>query len=263
MSTPTIRIERTSRGVARLTLARAEKHNALNIEMIRSLGVAAETLGEDASIRAVVLAGDGASFCAGADLGWMREQAVKDKPARLAEAMELAGMLQALDRLPKLLIARVQGPAYGGGVGLLAVCDIVIAADTAKFALTETRLGLIPATIGPFIVRRLGEGGARRVMLNAKTMDAREALAAGLVSVVVAPGELDAAVDAEVTAALACAPGAIADAKALCQQLARNPAADQRGWSAEQLARRWETAEAQEGLASFFEQAPPSWRSGN
>ena len=144
----------------------------------------------------------------------------------------------------------------------MAVCDIVIAAGTAKFALTEVRLGLIPATIGPFVVRRLGERGARRFMLNAKTMDATAALAAGLVSAVVSHDQLDAAVEAEVTAVLACAPGAVADAKALCQYLARNPGSDQLGWTADQLARRWETAEAQEGLACFFERREPSWRRG-
>ena len=260
MNTETIRIACTQQGVARITLARGDKHNAMNLQMIRDLRAAAATLDADASVRVVVLAGDGASFCAGADLGWMRDQATKEPAARLAEAMELAGMLQALDSLSKLLIARVHGPAYGGGVGLMAVSDIVIATETTKFALTEVRLGLIPATIGPFMVRRLGEGGARRFMLNAKTMDAATALAAGLVSAVVSADRLDAAVEAEVTACLACAPGAVADAKALCLHLARDPGSDPLDWTADQLAKRWETAEAQEGLACYFERREPSWR---
>lgn len=260
MNTETIRIACTQQGVARITLARGDKHNAMNLQMIRDLRAAAATLDADASVRVVVLAGDGASFCAGADLGWMRDQATKEPAARLAEAMELAGMLQALDSLSKLLIARVHGPAYGGGVGLMAVSDIVIATETTKFALTEVRLGLIPATIGPFMVRRLGEGGARRFMLNAKTMDAATALAAGLVSAVVSADRLDAAVEAEVTACLACAPGAVADAKALCLHLARDPGSDPLNWTADQLAKRWETAEAQEGLACYFERREPSWR---
>ena len=260
MNTETIRIACTQQGVARITLARGDKHNAMNLQMIRDLRAAAATLDADASVRVVVLAGDGASFCAGADLGWMRDQATKEPAARLAEAMELAGMLQALDSLSKLLIARVHGPAYGGGVGLMAVSDIVIATETTKFALTEVRLGLIPATIGPFMIRRLGEGGARRFMLNAKTMDAATALAAGLVSAVVSADRLDAAVEAEVTACLACAPGAVADAKALCLHLARDPGSDPLDWTADQLAKRWETAEAQEGLACYFERREPSWR---
>ena len=262
MSTDTLHIERSPRGLARITLVRGEKHNAMNLAMIRELRSAAGTLEADTSIRVVVLAGDGPSFCAGADLTWMQEQAAKAPAARLAEAMELGGMLAALDSLTKPLIARVHGPAYGGGVGLMAVSDIVIAVDTARFALTETRLGLIPATIGPFVVRCLGERGSRRFMLNARTMDAASALAAGLVSAVVSADQLDAAVEAEVAACLACAPGAVADAKALCQQLARSSGVDQSGWTAEQLARRWETAEAREGLACFFERREPSWRRG-
>ena len=261
MNTDTIRIACTQRGVARITLARGDKHNAMNLQMIRDLRAAAATLDADASVRVVVLAGDGASFCAGADLGWMRDQAVKEPAQRLAEAMELAEMLAALDRLAKPLIARVHGSAYGGGVGLMAVSDIVIAAGSAKFALTEVRLGLIPATIGPFVVRRLGEGAARRFMLNAKAMDAAAAFAAGLVSSVVTADQLDAAIEAEVAACLECAPGAVADAKALCQNLARaSGGGEERGWTADQLARRWETAEAKEGLACFFERREPSWR---
>ncbi len=260
MTFETIRIDSSPQGVARLTLARGDKHNAINLQMIRDLRQAAETLGAEPSIRVVVLAGDGRSFCAGADLGWMEEQTTKDRSARLAEAMELAQMLRALDGLPKPLIARVHGPAYGGGVGLMAVCDVVIAADTAKFALTEVRLGLIPATIGPFILRRIAEREARRFMLNATIMDASVALAAGLVSTVVPGDQLDAAVEAEVAAFLACAPGAVSAAKALFQHLARHPEGDQLAWSADQLAQRWETAEAIEGLACFFERREPSWR---
>ena len=260
MTTATIRIECTPQGVARITLARGDKHNAMNLLMIRELTEAAKNLGSDASVRVVVLAGDGRSFCAGADLGWMQEQMAKEPPARLAEAMELAAMLQALDSLPKPLIARVHGAAYGGGIGLMAVCDIVIADATAKFALTEVRLGLIPATIGPFVVRRLGEFRARGLMLNARTIDAAAALALGLVSAVVSTDQLDNAVETEVNAFLGCAPGAVADAKALCRHMARNPGGDQLGWTADQLARRWQTAEAQEGLACFFERREPSWR---
>lgn len=262
MSYETIKIERTSECVVRLILARSEKHNALNLTMIRELRAAAATLGRDASVRVIVLSAEGKSFCAGADLGWMRDQAAKDRLVRLAEATELAQMLHDLDSLPKALITRVHGPAYGGGIGLMAVSDIVIAADDAKFALTEVRLGLIPATIGPFVVRRIGERGARQFMLNGKTFNAAAALGAGLVSAVVPRHALDATVETEVAAFLDCAPGAVADAKVLCQHLARNPAGDQLAWSAEQLAERWETAEAREGLRCFFERREPSWRMG-
>ncbi len=260
MSMQTIKIERSPNGLARLTLARPDKHNALNIAMIRELTEAARVLGGDPAVRVVVLAGEGKSFCAGGDLDWMREQMFKDREGRVAEAGELAAMLSALDAMPKPLIGRVHGPAYGGGVGLMAVCDTVIAADTAKFALTEVRLGLIPATIGPFVVRRIGERGARRFMLNARTLDAATALGLGLVSEVLPGAELDAAVDAEVSALLECAPGAVTAAKALCQHLARHASEDQQAWTVKQLADRWETAEAKEGLNCFFARREPSWR---
>lgn len=260
MSMQTIKIERSPNGLARLILARPDKHNALNIAMIRELTEAARMLGRDPAVRVVVLAGEGKSFCAGGDLDWMREQMLKDRQGRLAEAGELADMLSVLDAMPKPLIGRVHGPAYGGGVGLMAVCDTVIAADTAKFALTEVRLGLIPATIGPFVVRRIGERGARRFMLNARTFGASAAMGLGLVSEVVSCDQLDAAVAAEVAAILECAPGAVASAKALCRHLARHPGDDQQAWTAQQLADRWETAEAKEGLDCFFARREPSWR---
>ena len=178
----------------------------------------------------------------------------------MAEAAELAHLFGALDSLPKPLIGRVHGPAYGGGVGLMAVCDTVIAADTATFALTEVRLGLIPATIGPFIVRSIGERWARRFMLSAKTFDAATALAIGLASVVVSADELDAAVATEIAAFLECAPGAVASAKALCQHLARAPGDHHLAWTVDQLANRWETEEAMEGLNCFVERRKPSWQ---
>ncbi|MEQ1696247.1 MAG: crotonase/enoyl-CoA hydratase family protein [Hyphomicrobiaceae bacterium] len=262
MSFATIKVERSADGVARLTLARAEKHNALNIAMIRELTEAARVLGGDASVRVVVLSGEGKSFCAGGDLDWMRAQMTKDRAGRMAEAGELASMLAALDGLPKPLIGRVHGAAYGGGVGLMAVCDSVFAADTAKFALTEVRLGLIPATIGPFVVGRIGEAGARRFMLNARTFDAVTALRLGLVSEVVSGEALDAAVAAEVSAMLECAPGAVAAAKALCRHLGRDGGDDQKAWSVAQLADRWESDEAAEGVECFFERREPSWRKG-
>jgi len=260
MSTSTIRIESGRAGVARITLARPEKHNALNIEMIRELTAAAQSLGNDPNVRVIVLTGDGGTFCAGGDLDWMRGQIDMDRSARLAEATELANMLHALDTLPKPLIGRVQGAAFGGGVGLMAICDIIVAVDSAKFALTEVRLGLIPATIVPFLIRRIGECGARRFVLNAKVLTAAEAMAAGLVSVAVPSQELDSAIEIEISAALECAPGAVAAAKSICATIARNPGGDYLAWSAEQLVGRWTSAEAEEGLGCFFERRRPSWR---
>jgi len=255
----TIRLEQDARGVARLTLARADSHNALNATMIQELSAATARLAAEASVRVVILAAEGKSFCAGGDMGWMREQTEKDRAGRIAASSELARMLRDLDSLPKPVIARVQGSAYGGGVGLMCVCDLVVASASARFALAEVRLGLIPATIGPYLVRRIGEGAARRSMLNGSTVDADLARALGLVSVIATDNGLDGAVEAEVGEFLKCAPGAIADTKALCLHLARNPASDQLSWTAERLADRWETEEAREGIDCFFARKAPSW----
>lgn len=254
----TIRVEIVRPGVARLVLARPDKHNALNPVMLTEITAAAEALGRDEGVRVVVLAGEGRSFCAGGDLQWMREQAGQDRAARLAQAGLLARMLATLDGLPKLTVAEVAGPAYGGGVGIVAVCDIAVAAEDAVFALTETRLGVIAATIGPFVVGRVGPSYARRVMLNARRFSATEALGMGLVSAAVPLATLRDAVDHEVELALQCAPGALAATKAMLRRLAAGEAFDSAA-TASLLADRWETAEAGAGLAAFFARSRPPW----
>ncbi|MGX1305686.1 methylglutaconyl-CoA hydratase [Amorphus suaedae] len=251
----TIKVGVDARGVATVTLDRADKHNAMNAAMIADLSQVAARLGGDPLVRVVVLAAAGRTFCAGGDLGWMRAQAGQDRASQIAEARTLADMLAAWNALPKPVIARVQGPAYGGGIGLMAVSDIVVAAEGTRFGLTETRLGLIPATIGPFVVRRMGEGHARRVFLTAKPFDTVFAQRSGLVSEVCAPEALDETVEAECVAALACAPGAVAAAKALCLSLGGDPVAAHIERTVEALADRWETDEASERIAAFFARA--------
>jgi methylglutaconyl-CoA hydratase len=255
----TVTVTRDGRGVATLWLARPEKHNALSGEMIGEVTKAAEALAADNGVRVVVLAAEGPSFCAGGDLGWMRAQRAADAATRAAEARKLAHMLRTLDRLPKPLIGRVQGNAFGGGVGMLAVCDVAIAADTARFGLTETRLGLIPATIGPYVVARMGPAMARRVFFSARLFDAAEAVTLGLAARAVAPDALDAAVEAEVAPYLSCAPGAVAEAKALVRRLA--PPIDDSVIDATvaALVARWESPEAAEGIDAFFEKRPAGW----
>jgi methylglutaconyl-CoA hydratase len=253
----TIRLETDRRGIARLVLDRPDKHNALNAAMIRELTDAATHLAGRPDVRAVVMSAGGKSFCAGADLAWMREQFDAGRAARLAEAARLAMMLQLLDELPKLLIAVIEGPAFGGGVGLASVCDIVLAAPEAKFALTETRLGLIPATIAPFLVRRIGLANARRFALNANPFGAEEARAIGLVSEIHAPGDLSAAAERQLGLALACAPGAIADAKRLLRRVAAGAASQLE--TVEALAGRWESEEARQGVEAFFLHGRPPW----
>lgn len=258
MSTRFITLKKDARGVATLTLARADKHNALNAAMMDELRDAAAVLGADETLRAVVLAADGETFCAGGDLGWMQEQFTRDRQGRMTEARRLASILKALDEMPKLLIGRVQGAAYGGGVGMMAVCDIVVAAPSVRLALTEARLGMIAATIAPYVLRRIGEGAARRMLLNSKVLSAEQAAAMGLVSVVA--HDLDEAVEAEVAAALECAPGAIAAAKALCREIARAPSVDHLELTVERLADRWETEEVRDGIDAFLLKKKPSWR---
>ena len=259
MTYQTLEIDTDSRGVATLTLARPDKHNALNAQMIDELTHAAAVLGADDAVRVVVLTGAGKSFCAGGDLGWMQDQMRADSPTRAREAGKLAGMLGALNRLPKPLIGRVQGQAFGGGIGMMAVCDVAIGVEGAKFGLTETRLGLIPATIGPYVLARMGEAMARRVFMSARIFEAGEAVTLGLLAKAVAPEALDDAVAAEIVPYLACAPGAVARAKALAQNLGGGISQTDIDHSIAELVACWEGAEAQEGIGAFFERRKPGW----
>lgn len=254
-----LRVEADERGVARLVLDRAEKHNALDAELIAALTEAAGRLGRDPAVRVVVLTGAGESFCAGGDLGWMKAQMAADGAARAREAKALAGMLGALNTLPKPLIARVNGQAFGGGVGMMSVADVAVGVDSALFGLTEVRLGLIPATIGPYVVARMGEAMARRVFFSGRRFGADEAVRLGLLARAVPAGDLDAAVEAEVAPYLAAAPGAVAEGKALVRRL--GPPVDEAviAASIDALVRRWESPEAAEGIAAFFEKRKPRW----
>ncbi|GFE51296.1 methylglutaconyl-CoA hydratase [Roseobacter cerasinus] len=255
----TLRIETDARGIATLTLNRPDKHNAMSAQMLVELTDAAEQLGADDRVRAVVLTGAGGSFCAGGDLAWMQAQREMDRATRSAEARKLATMLEVLNTLPKPLIGKVQGNAFGGGVGLACVCDVAVACDTARFGFTETRLGLIPATIGPYVLARMGEGRARRVFMSARIFDAAEAVDLGLVARVVPQQELAEAVEADVRPYLSCAPGAVAAAKRLARDLGPqiNAAVVDRTVAA--LSAQWETPEADEGISAFFDKRKPRW----
>ncbi len=255
----TIEITTDARGVATLTLNRAGKHNALSAQMIDDLTAAATVLGADKAVRVVVLTGAGKSFCAGGDLRWMQDQMGADAATRATEAKKLAMMLNALNQMPKPLIGRIQGQAFGGGVGMACVCDVAVGVETAKFGLTETRLGLIPATIGPYVLARMGEAMARRVFMSARIFGAAEAVTLGILASAVAADDLDAAVEAEVAPYLACAPGAVAEAKALARHLGApiTPAIIDETIAG--LVTRWESDEAREGVAAFFERRLPDW----
>lgn len=255
----TINLDVDGRGVATLTLNRPEKHNAMSARMLAELTQAAAQLGSDAAVRVVVLTGAGTSFCAGGDLGWMRDQADMDAATRSKEAGKLAAMLGALNTLPKPLIGRVQGNAFGGGVGMASVCDVAIGVDTLKMGFTETRLGIIPATIGPYVLARMGEGRARRVFMSARLFGASEAVDLGLLARSVPLADLDTAIEAEVTPYLSCAPGAVAAAKKLAREL--GPRIDDAvvAHTIAALAARWETDEAAEGIGAFFDKRKAAW----
>lgn len=259
MEFETLRIETDARGVATLWMARPDKHNALSARMLEDLTTAAERLGTDQAVRVVVLAGQGASFCAGGDLDWMRAQMGADAATRAAGARHLADMLRALNTCPKPVIGRVHGNAFGGGLGMMSVCDVAIGAESARFGLTETRLGLVPATIGPYVVARMGAAAARRVFLSGRLFGAGEAVSLGLLSRAVPLEKLDAEIETEIAPYLKAAPGAIAEAKALLHALA--PPIDEAviSLSVEALLRRWESGEAAEGIAAFFEKRPADW----
>ncbi|MBN2740730.1 MAG: crotonase/enoyl-CoA hydratase family protein [Rhodobacteraceae bacterium] len=257
----TITVETDTRGVARLTLAREEKHNALSEQMMREITTAIQSLGADDGVRVVILAAKGRSFCAGGDLKWMQAQISASAEQRAAGARVLAGMLNALNTCPKPVIGAVQGNAFGGGIGMMSVCDVAVGVRGARFGLTETRLGLTPATISPYVVARMGEAKARRVFMSARLFEAEEARDLGLLARVVAPDDLETAVQAEVAPYMACAPGAVADAKALLRSL--GPRIDEGviEGTITALVTRWESAESGEGISAFFEKRDPIWKS--
>lgn len=261
MTFETIHLDVDRRGVATLALDQPDKHNAMSSAMIADLRAAAVRLAEDPAVRVVILTGEGKSFCAGGDLGWMRQQFEADRETRIREAMKLAMMLRDLNELPKPLIGKINGQAYGGGIGMMSVCDVAIGVDTAKFALTETRLGLIPATISPYVISRMGEGLARRVFMSGRRFDAHEARTLGLLAHVVSDADLDAAVEFEIEPYLSTAPGAVEKAKKLARSL--SPAIDEAVMAdtACQLADCWEADEAKEGIAAFFDKRKPAWQS--
>ncbi len=259
----TLLIRTDARGVATLTLNRPDHHNALSGLMIEELQRAAEKLESNPAVRVVVLTGAGASFCAGGDLGWMQAQMSAARAQRIAEARKLALMLKALRDLPKPLIGRVNGQAYGGGVGLISVCDAAIGVVGARFGLTEARLGLIPATIGPYVVARIGASEALRAFTSARLFDAGEARRIGLLHEVAEAELLDQAVEAEIKPYFATAPAAVAASKKLVHAL--GPRIDEAAieMTLTRLADAWETPEAAEGVAAFFAKRPPAWKRGD
>jgi methylglutaconyl-CoA hydratase len=247
-------------GVALLALARPDVHNAFDETLIAEFTAALHALDADNSTRAVVLLGHGRSFCAGADLNWMRRMAGYGRAENLADARALAEMLRTLDTLSKPTIARVHGAAFGGGVGLVACCDIAIATQDATFALSEAKLGLIPATISPYVIQAIGARMARRYFLTAERFTAAEAYRIGLVHDIVLEGDLDNRINELLGALFVAGPHAQAESKALIRAVTDRPV-DERliADTAARIAGVRATPEAKEGVAAFLGKRRPSW----
>lgn len=256
----TIQLETDVRGVATITLNRPEKHNALNGRLIAELYDAAGRLASDDSVRIVVLTGAGKSFCAGGDFNWFASNIEKTRAERVEQSATLAQLLRRLDTLPKPLVGRINGPAYGGGVGMISVCDYTIGAEGARFGLTEVTLGLLPANISPYVVARIGKVHSREAMLSGALFDSARAERIGLLTEVAVPEALDAAVERVVLDHLQAAPGAVADTKVLIAYVADHDLETDMIYTADRLADAWETEEGVEGINSFLNKSVPSWR---
>jgi methylglutaconyl-CoA hydratase len=246
--------------VATVTLNRPDLRNAFNEGAIAELARVFDELGRNDAVRAIVLAANGPSFCAGADLNWMKKMAGYSHDENEADAMRLAEMLRTIYLCPKPVVARVQGDCYAGGMGLVAACDIVVASEAAGFCLSEVKLGLIPATISPYVIKAMGEQAARRYFLTAERFDAAEAQRIGVAHAVVAPEALDATVAGIVKALVNNSPHAVRQAKTLVREIVGQPVDDALlRDTAGRIAAIRASTEGREGVASFLEKRKPTW----
>jgi methylglutaconyl-CoA hydratase len=246
--------------VATVTLNRPDVRNAFNEAAIAELALAFDELGRDETVRAIVLAANGPAFCAGGDLNWMKKMAGYSDTENLADANKLADMLRTIYLCPKPVVAKVQGDCYAGGMGLVAACDVTVAVQEANFCLSEVKLGLIPATISPYVIKAMGENAARRYFLTAERFPAREAHRIGFVHEVVTADDLDESVAAIVKALVTNSPSAVQQAKVLVRDIAGKPVDDALlADSAQRIAQIRASQEGREGVASFLEKRKPSW----
>ena len=253
-----VKIDINRKGVARVTLNRPDVHNAFNADLIKELTDCLLSLGRNTDVRVIVLTGEGKSFSAGADLNWMQQAAANSEDDNRADALRLAKLFETLNTCPKPVVGLINGAALGGGVGLTACCDIAIAGASAKFGLTEVRIGLTPATISPYVIARIGQGHARRYMLTGERFGATEALRIGLVSEI--SDDIEMAAQPIIEALLAGGPAAIADTKALIADVAGRPVtAELSAMTADRIAARRASVEGREGIAAFLEKRAPGW----
>lgn len=253
--------QQDQRCVAHVTLDRPDVHNAFNETLIEEMTDAFADIASSSHIRVVVLQGNGASFCAGADLDWMKRASSRDVAHNERDAMALSNMFHAIDTCPKPVIAAVGGHAFGGGVGLIACADMAVAVQRSRFALTEVRLGLTPATISPFVIRAIGPRQARRYMLTGETFDADQALRLGLVHQIAADEhDLAAITDSLIATLLQNAPGALADTKQLVADIVGQPITQTlRADTARRIANRRTCPEGREGIDAFLHKRAPDW----
>jgi methylglutaconyl-CoA hydratase len=260
MSDPSLLLEHASDPrIARLVLNRPARRNALDGELVAALQRAVRQLASDTTTRVIELSGAGKTFCAGADVEWMKKASGFTMQESARDSGELAALFHALDELDKPVVARVQGAALGGGTGLLAVCDVVVAAADAIFGTTEVRLGVIPAVISPYLVRKVGESRSRAWFVTGERISAEEARQAGLVHRVVPEKDLGAAVKTVLDAILLGGPAAVAEAKRLARTVGTMPLREATNMAIQRMSERRGSAEGREGLAAFLEKRKPSW----
>jgi methylglutaconyl-CoA hydratase len=256
----TLKVEQRRAGVAQIVMARPDVYNAFDENMIAEIDAAFDRLGTDDSVRVILLAGDGKHFSAGADLDWMKRASEASVEWNLEDARKLAAMLRKIDLCPKPVVARIQGAALGGGTGLVCACDVAIAAENASFAVSEAKFGILPATIGPYLINAIGKRHARRLALGATRIRAPEALAIGLVHAVVDAEGLDDAVDAALDDLLTCGPAAQREIKEYFAAMEVGPITGEViERSAQTISRVRATDEAKEGFAAFFGKRKPRW----
>ena len=253
-------LESFTNSAATITLNRPEQHNAFNPVMVKALTESFHKLGERNDIRMVVLTGSGRSFCAGADLASMKEAAAHSYEDNLKDAEGIFDLMVAVDRCPLPVVGRINGSAIGGGMGLVSCCDITVSVDRAKFGFSETRLGLVPAVISPFVIAKIGQNNARELFLTGERFDAWRAKEIGLIQHVLDEANIDEKIDERVRELLKSAPGAVRAAKRLIASVAGRSRNDLRRYTTQMIAERRSSDEGREGISAFLEKRKPWWR---
>ena len=252
-------VKEKSKNVIEVTLNEPDRHNALSPQMIEDLNKCFDNLNKNKKTKIIILSSTGKSFCAGGDLEWMKSQISADRATRIREASKLASMLNKLFYINKTIIGKVHGNAFGGGIGIMAICDIVLASEDIKMALTETRLGLIPATISPYVIRKIGEKNCIDLFTSARVISSTEGQKIGLIDYVVKKDELDNKLIEILSPYKLVAPEAVTNSKKLVKKLINKIDQNQIDYSIEALADAWENKESIEGINAFFNKRKPNW----